>query len=330
MANGKKDSYWIGFDLGGTKMLASVFNRKLNIVGNKRRRTKGNEGAKSGLNRIQETILDALKDAGVKPKQLSGIGMACPGPLDMKNGVLIRAPNLGWTNVPIKETLESPFHAPPFWQMTSTLACSANISVVQLKKLAVWSVSSPAQVSEVGCVYKGSIFTNSNQSCMEIGHIPIVQNGDLCGCGRRGCLETVASRLAIASKAAKAAYRGQAPHLLKEAGTDLYNIRSSALANSIKAGDKVIEKIIRNSAATLGRTLGGVVNLLAPDVLVLGGGLVEAMPDLFCEEVEAAAKETAMPAYAKALKVCAAELGDDAGVTGAAAWAQTLTETSTS
>jgi glucokinase len=171
-----------------------------------------------------------------------------------------------------------------------------------------------------GLVYEGKIFRGKKSSCLEIGHMPIVIEGAVCGCGRRGCLETVASRLALSAEIAKAAYRGQAPHILRVAGTDLANIRSGTIQEAIEAGDTVVEQIMRDGARYLGMALAGTVNLLAPDVIVLGGGLVEAMPKLFMDEVTKSLAKHVMPSYQKTFELKVAKLGDDAGVMGAAAW----------
>jgi glucokinase len=160
---------------------------------------------------------------------------------------------------------------------------------------------------------------------MEIGHIEVVQGGPLCGCGASGCLEAVASRMAISAAAAQAAYRGQAPHLFAAAGTDLSDIRSGVLAAAVAEGDEVVERIVREAARQIGVAVAGVVNLLAPDKVVLGGGLVEAMPELFVEEVSKAARRRAMRSFADTFEVVAAELGDDASVMGAASWANECT-----
>jgi glucokinase len=173
-----------------------------------------------------------------------------------------------------------------------------------------------------GLVYEGRLFRGRIGSCMEIGHIHMQPKGRLCGCGRRGCLETVASRLAIAAEAAEAAYRGDAPHLLELAGTDVAAARSGALAAAIKAGDRTVEAIVRHAAKDIGIAIGSVVNLLAPDTIVLGGGLVEAMPSLYVQEVRTSIKKHAMRLYTKSLKVVVAKLGDDAVAIGAAALAE--------
>src|SRR5690606_19301821 len=115
-----------------------------------------------------------------------------------------------------------------------------------------------------GCVYRGEIFRGRTQSCMEIGHIPMFPMGKRDGTNLIGTLEAYASRLAIAAGAAQAAYRGQAPSLLKNVGTDLAAIRSSAIANAIKAGDKAVEQVVIDAAEVIGVGLAGAINLLCP------------------------------------------------------------------
>ncbi len=171
-------------------------------------------------------------------------------------------------------------------------------------------------------MYDGEILRGKRNSCMEIGHISVTPDGHLCGCGLRGCLETEASRLAIAAEVAKAAFRGEAPTILKLAGTNVGDIRSSMLAEAIAAGDKAVEQIVRRAARVLGTAVASCVHLLCPDVIVLGGGLVEAMPELYIEAVASAARKAVMSSFVDTFKVVAAKLGDDAGVMGCAAWAE--------
>lgn len=317
----KSAEYWVGFDLGGTKMLATVFDGNFKKLGRERKRTKGSEGAQAGVERIINTIDGALKDAKIERGQLSGIGMACPGPLDLNKGVIVETPNLGWKNLPIKQQLEREYGCPV------VILNDVDAGVYGEYRFGAGRDSRcvigvfPGTGIGGGCVYEGRIIRGKVRSAMEIGHIRVAP-GPRCGCGRKGCLEAVASRLAISAAAAAAAYRGQAPHLLKHCGTDLSNIRSSALAESIKAGDTAIEHIVRDAAATIGVALGGVINMMLPDVVVLGGGLVEAMPKLFVEEVDKAARGVVMPSFEDAFKVQVAKLGDDATSMGAAAWMQ--------
>jgi glucokinase len=157
---------------------------------------------------------------------------------------------------------------------------------------------------------------------MEIGHIPLMSDGPLDGAGNSGTLESVASRLAIAGAAAQACYRGQAPALMAAAGTDLATIRSGQLAAAIQSGDKVVEEIVRKAAEHLGMAIVTVVHLLAPDTIVLGGGLVKAMPQLIISTAESVARQRVLPSLRDGFSVVEARLGDDATVMGAAALAR--------
>ncbi len=326
MAAGQEKQYWVGFDLGGTKMLAKVFDSEFRSVGQERTKTKGYEGADAGLPRIAKTIQKMLEKAEVKPRQVAGIGVGCPGPLDLDRGVIHNAPNLGWNDVPIKDYLESQFDCPAFIlnDVDAGVYGEYRFGVATATRTVVGVF--PGTGIGGGCVYEGQILRGKTSSCMEIGHVQVAPEGPICGCGRRGCLEAVASRLVIASRAAAAAYRGQAPHLMEQTGTDLTNIRSGALADSVAAGDTTVETIVREAARHIGRAVAGVVHVLGPDMVVLGGGLVEAMTEIFVTEVREAAKHRVLPSLIDSFEVVAAQLGDDAGVMGTAAWAEHMVD----
>ncbi|MEX2186025.1 MAG: ROK family protein [Pirellulales bacterium] len=319
---GNERNHWIGFDLGGTKMLAVALDAKMQPVGRKRKRTDGHQGAQAGLERIAQTIVGALDEAGIAPDRLAGIGVGCPGPLDLDRGVIVEAPNLGWRDVAIESFLETKFGCP------ARICNDVDAGVYGEYRFGAARGSRcvvgvfPGTGVGGGCVYEGKILRGRRGSVMEIGHVRVLPEGPMCGCGLRGCLEAVASRLAISAAAAQAAFRGQAPSLLTEIGTDIANIRSGALANSVAAGDEAVVQIIRNATDAIGVAVAGAIHLLGPDTIVLGGGLVEAMPGLFVNGVRESAARNVMPAFRDTFEVFPAELGDDAAVMGAAAWVQ--------
>ncbi|MEE3370308.1 MAG: ROK family protein [Planctomycetota bacterium] len=319
-----QEEYWVGFDLGGTKMLACVFDAELQKLGSRRRKTRGEAGQEEGVARVIKTIDQALADAKKTRKDLTGIGIGCPSPVDMERGVLLEAVNLGWENVPIQQELESEFDCP--------VAVLNDVDAGVYAESQFGAASGAQTVLGVfpgtgiggGCVYRGQIVHGKTSSCMEIGHVQVRDDGHLCGCGRRGCLETEASRLAISAEVAKAAFRGETPRLQEMVEPDLPELRSGVLANAIEAGDVVIEQIVRNAAAKIGIAVANFVNLFAADCVVLGGGMVEAMPDIFVKSVHSAAVRSVLPNFADSFHTVVAELGDDASVLGAAAWARQL------
>ncbi|HQZ27263.1 MAG: ROK family protein [Verrucomicrobiales bacterium] len=327
--NKKKPSYpgrvWIGFDLGGTKMLAKVFNDDYQTLGRAKQKTLGAKGAKHGLTRMVSLIEEALDDAGADPTQLAGIGVGCPGPINPEKGEIVEAPNLGWTRVPVEAFLSKTFScrtvicndvdAGVYAEYTEGAARGARCAVGIF----------PGTGIGAGAVINGRLLQGAKLSCMELGHIPLYP--ETSGSGEDGStLETECSRLKIAIEASRAAYRGQAPNLLKACGTDISKITSGALAKAIEAGDKEIEEIVRRAATLLGCGVATVVHLLAPDLIVLGGGLVEAMPELYLEAVKKSAVSRVLGPYKKSFKIVTAELEEDAGVMGAAAWARKTIE----
>lgn len=309
----KEKKYWAGLDLGGTKMLAKIYDADFKELGATKRKTEGNKGLDSVIERMSLSIRDALDEAGVSADDLSGIGIGCPGPVDPEAGVLLQAPNLGWKNVPIRKIFEKEFDCP-------VVACNDVDSGVfgEYKFGAAKGARSavgifPGTGIGGGAVIHGRLLEGANITCMEIGHIPFSEAGLT--------LEEVCSRLAIASESAAAAYRGQAPHILKTCGTDMSKITSGKIAAAIDNGDKAIKKIVKQAAERLGSGVATVVQLIAPEVIVLGGGLVEAMPKLFLKTLEKSVHEKVLPPFRGRYRIEEAKLGDDAGVQGAAAWA---------
>ena len=293
--NKKKPSYpgrvWIGFDLGGTKMLAKVFNDDYQTLGRAKQKTLGAKGAKHGLTRMVSLIEEALDDAGADPTQLAGIGVGCPGPINPEKGEIVEAPNLGWTRVPVEAFLSKTFScrtvicndvdAGVYAEYTEGAARGARCAVGIF----------PGTGIGAGAVINGRLLQGAKLSCMELGHIPLYP--ETSGSGEDGStLETECSRLKIA----------------------------------IEAGDKEIEEIVRRAATLLGCGVATVVHLLAPDLIVLGGGLVEAMPELYLEAVKKSAVSRVLGPYKKSFKIVTAELEEDAGVMGAAAWARKTIE----
>ncbi len=313
---------WVGVDLGGTKILASVCDANFEIIGRKRKSTKGHEGCESGIERVCSSIHRAIEDADVSADRIAGIGFGTPGPLNLDDGIVLETPNLGWRDVPVRKLLEAEFDCPV------ALVNDVDAGVYGESRFGVAAGARriiglfPGTGIGGGGVFDGEILRGSTYSCFEIGHMQVDPNGPLCGCGQRGCLEAVASRLAIAAESARAAFRGQAPNLMEAVGTNLADIRSGAIAAAIKAGDSIVEEIVRTAANRLGTAAAGLVNLLNPDVILLGGGLVEALPKLYADTVSQSVDRSVMPSYLGTYRVEIASLGDFAAVKGAAAWAE--------
>jgi glucokinase len=323
MASARTTDIYVGFDLGGTKMIAGIFDSRLRRIRFARKKTRSGVGEKSGVDRMIQLIREALDAADIRPSRVRGIGVGCPGPLDLRRGVILEAPNLGWRNVPLRKRLQQAFRCPVVIANDVDAGTYGEYRLGAARKARTVVGIFPGTGVGGAAIYQGRLIRGKTGSCMEIGHLTVEPGGRLCGCGRRGCLETVASRLAVSAEAAAAVFRGEAPHLARMAGTDLAKIRSGALRDAVKAGDVVVERILRRAAARLGMAVGQLVNLFAPDVVVLGGGMIEALGGLMLPECRRAAEAQAMDAYRGTFRIVAARLGDDAVIAGAAALAAT-------
>lgn len=318
----KNQRVWLGFDLGGTKMLAAIYDDQWKPLASKRRKIRGSDGKDQGLNRIETTIEKVLDEAKIGAEQIAGIGIGCPGPVDPQQGRILEAPNLGWDDVNVAQRLTGKFRCPVvvvndvdagvYGEYRFGAATGSHCAVGIFPGTGVGG----------GCVYNGMILQGAGISCMEIGHTRISSSPRLGGDGLAGSLEGEASRLAIAAEAVKAAYRGDAPYLLANGGTNLRDIRSGTLADAIEHGDVAIHRLVTEAAKTIGFAVVNIVHVLAPDRIVLGGGLIEAMEDLIVSTVKKTARRHVMQAYRDRFDVVPAKLGDDASVLGAAAWAR--------
>lgn len=301
-------------------MLAVLYDDRFQPVARSRKKTKGHEGQESGLKRICKLVDQVLEEGNIAGEQLHGIGLGCPGPLDLERGIVLEAPNLAWKNVALTSVLEEKFGCPAMILNDVDAGVYGEYRFGAGRDRRCVLGVFPGTGIGGGCVYEGKIIRGAHNSCMEIGHINVIPEGPRCGCGLKGCLEAVASRLAISSAVAAAAYRGQAPFVLEKAGMDLSNIRSGVLAEAIRQKETVVEQIVQQAAGYIGIAVASVVHLLAPDLVVLGGGMVEAMPELFREEIGKSAREHVLDSLKESFEIAIAELGDNAAVMGAAAW----------
>jgi glucokinase len=312
--------YWIGFDLGGTKMQCALFDRKMKKIAQQKRRTRQELGVQGGLDRIVETIRRVLNEAKIDETQISGIGIGCPGPVEWDTGVVRVAVNLGWQNVKVGQFLSKRFECP----VEVLNDVDAGVYGEHVAGAGVGARTTvgifPGTGIGGGCVYDGQILRGKHLSCMEIGHIKISGSPRQGGSNMTGTLEAEASRLALAGELAKLAYRGEAPNLYKAVGTDIGSIRSRVIFEAIAAGDTEVEKAMAVACEAIGHSIANIVLLMCPDCIVLGGGLVESMPERFLKLITSVAKSSIFECYRDQFEVKVAKLGDDAGVIGCASW----------
>lgn len=323
---GKQAEYFVGVDFGGTKIYAGVFRRDLELVGTARVSTKAYRGAETVIDRLARCVKDAVDECDLTMDQVRGVGVGAPGAVDPEKGVVIFAPNLGWENRPLKKELEKELGVPVFIENDANLQM-LGIYEVELK-------SKPQQVVGVfigtgiggGLVLNGEPYSGFNHAAGEIGHMVIDPAGPKCGCGNSGCFEALASRTAIFRKIQAAVDTGQKTVLSEMLGDDLQELRSGHLRKAIRRGDKFVLKVVKEAAEYTGLAVANLINLLNPEIVILGGGIIEALDETVMPLIAETAKARALPGTAKGIQIEASRLEDNAGIIGGGVLARKLSK----
>lgn len=313
----------VGIDIGGTKTLLALFDEKFKVLSDVKIKTQADKGEERFTEKLLEAVESLMKAAKNEDLGLVGIGAGCAGLIDDEKGVIALSPNIPF----LKD-----------YPLSSRLAKATGLRAVLNNDVhsglyGEHQLGAAKGFANVLGVFLGTgiggaiimdnrLYRGAKGLAGDIGRYLVDPLGPLAGSQRHGVLDDVASRTAIAAEAAALAAKQWAPELYKEAGADLQEITSGVLAKAIEKGDKKVEELVRSRARIVGIVLSNLADFLAPDMVVLGGGLVEAMPKLIVKEVEDAMREHISPALAKHVKVAAAELMGHAVCAGAAklAW----------
>lgn len=324
--SGDKAEYLMGVDVGGTKIYAGVFDSSLECLGTARVSTKAQRGPDAVIERIARCVMDAADECDLSLKQIKGIGIGAPGAVDPDSGKVIFAPNLDWKDVPLKKELEKQLDVSVFLEND----CNNSTLGVYAKELK----SKPRHVVGVflgtgiggGLILNGELFSGFNHTAGELGHMVLEVNGPKCSCGNNGCFEALASRTAIFRKIQAAVKDGQKTILTDMLGPNLDDLRSGDLRKAIRRGDKFVDRVVEEAAEYTGIAVANLINLFSPEVVVLGGGIIEALADEMMAIIIETAMDYAMTGTTKGVEILASKLGDNAGIVGGAVLARRATK----
>ncbi|MCF7707343.1 MAG: ROK family protein [Verrucomicrobia bacterium] len=316
------DKYYVGVDLGGTKILCGVFTSELEFIGKAKKTTKPERGYTVVKERIVRCIREAVDECDLELKHIRAIGIGSPGSIDEDKGSVIFAANLNWTNAPLREDIQKRMKIPVFVENDCTV-CTLGIYERELKCEPVSMVGIYLGTGiGGGLIIDRKVFSGFNNTAGEIGHMIIDVGGPRCTCGNKGCFEALASRTAIYNKLREAMNAGQETVLEELTSADLKKMKSGDLKKAIKQGDRLVETVVAEVAEYTGIAVANVINLLNPEAVVLGGGLIEALSESMMEIIEKTAREYAFSGAGKGVKILPSRLGDNAGIVGAAVFAR--------
>ena len=241
-----------------------------------------------------------------------------PGPIDADSGVVLHTPNVALHEFPLAPRLADDIGCRVFLENDVNAGLWGEyIAGVGRGYRDVIGIF-PGTGIGGGIVLDGRLYRGKDGRAGEIGHITVQSDGRRCGCGNHGCLETVASKTAIARDLALLAMNGQSPVLAAAGATDISVIKSGLIKKALEAGDPGVAEVVEQAARFLGIGMAAMVNTFDPEMILLGGGLVEKLGARFTEPAETEMRARAMPHLVEGVTVAEAGLGDDAAIVGAA------------
>jgi glucokinase len=262
--------------------------------------------------------LKALDECDLDLKQVKAIGVGAPGAVNPQAGKVIFAPNLGWRDIPLQKTLADRLDLPVFVANDCNV-CALGVHEQELggKYQHLHGVFIGTGIG-AGIIINRELYLGGNFAAGEVGHMVLDVDGPKCNCGNKGCFEALASRTALFRKIHEAVKQGQKTVLTDMLGNDLENLRSGDLRRAIRQGDKFVQGIVEEAAEYTGIAVGNLINIFNPNVVVLGGGVIEALGNEMMPRIEKSARDHVMEGTLKGIQIVASKLGDHAGIVGAA------------
>ena len=323
MASNDSPRFFGGLDLGATKILSLVVDAADSVLAEDIRPTLGAEGPDAVIARMAASLRESLSKAGLSEQQLTAVGVSAPGPVDHVHGVVTYPPNLpGWRDVPLASRLQQALGVPCFLENDANAAAVAEHRFGAgrgARHMLFITVSSGVGG---GIIIDGALYRGVSGGAGEVGHIILNEDGPPCGCGRRGCLEVYSSGLAIARDGNELAAKNPDSRLARIAAENP-PLTAEAIHRAARDGDRVAREIIAGAGYRLGEGIASLINILNPELIVLGGSLIK-MGDIYLGPMREAAASGAFPQHWRDVRIVEVALGDQSPALGAASLAADL------
>lgn len=306
-------SYAIGVDLGGTNLRAGLVDRDGRVHHKLSIRTDYNADPQMISDQIFKLIHDVIHVSQVKISDIAGIGLGSPGLIDKRGETIIFSPNLPqWRNIPIKHLIAKRFVVPCVLENDANAAAWGEKWVGAAREASSLVMMTIGTGIGGGIVIENKLWRGANNVAAEIGHMIIKTDGPKCNCGNNGCIEAYASATAMVRRFKELLSSGM-PSLLK----DSEEITAKMINDAARQGDKASLDIIKETGQYLGIALVNIMHILNPEMIVLTGGMTGS-GKLLMKPIQQVVKQKAFEASYKDTRIVFSQLGNDAGIIGAA------------
>jgi glucokinase len=309
---------YAGVHVGGTKILAGVFDAELNPLGVAKVRTGTRRDPVFILGSIARAVIDAANASEVSASEIAAVGIGLPAVVNPHTGTVTLGVNFGWKDLPVRELLQRTLPMPVF------VDNDANLSLLGIYEHELRRAPKVLLGVFIGSGIGGAVITEglpyrgASHSAGEVGHMILDMRGPKCACGRRGCFEALASRAAIFRDVRDAMAQGQETMLTEILGPDLAELRSGHLRKAFRAADPVVRTILTRAAEYTAIALSNLVLLWDPELIVLGGGLIEAVGTELQPLIQRLCGEMLPQGSASPPEIILTSLADNAGILGGA------------
>ena len=304
------ESYNICLDVGGTKVLGVIFNEKDEIIFRLKKRSKdAGEGAADVEKVIVDVVEEMIRESGIDRSKLNAVASCAPGVIDQDKGIGLFTPNLPWRDYDMAGAMRKKFGVPFF------VGNDVNLGV-----LGEYHFGAARGYRNVvgffvgtgmggGLILNGSLYTGNQFKAAEYGHMILDPEGPLCNCGQRGCLEAFSSKLGMTSYIRQQISRGRESMMAEAIQDGVF--RAKKLKKALAAGDRVAEEAVDRACHYLAVATGNMINTFSPDLVLYGGGVIEAMGELFLGKILSEVDRYCMPQIRSTVELKCASLGDD-------------------
>ncbi|MBR4551617.1 MAG: ROK family protein [Oscillospiraceae bacterium] len=302
--------YNICLDVGGTKVLGAIFNENDEIIFRlKKRSTSRGTGSADVEQVIVDVVEEMIASSGIDKSEIHAIASCAPGVIDQDRGVVLFTPNLPWRDYDIRSAMMQRFGVPFF------VGNDVNLGVLGEHEYGAAKGYSNVVGFFVGTgmggglILNGELFTGNQCKAAEYGHMILDPKGPKCNCGQRGCLEAYSSKTGMTNYIKKQIAKGRETMMADAVSEGVF--RSKKLKKAVAAGDPVACEAVDRACHWLAVATGSMINTLSPDLVLYGGGVIEAMGNVFLEKVLAELDQYCLPTIRSTVEVKTAALGDD-------------------
>jgi len=311
----------LAIDLGGTKIIAAIVSSQGQVMAREYYPTLAGEGPQSVIDRILSAIDQLLRVRNIDLFQLDSISIASAGAIDLDQGLVTSSPNLpGWYDIPLRDIVNRKYRVNTFLINDASAAALGEYNFGAGKGVNNLIYLTVSTGIGGGIIINGELYLGPSGSAGEIGHMTIDINGPRCSCGNIGCLETLASGTAVAGEAIRRIGQGEESSLTEMVEGKIENITAEKVGVAAQGGDSLALDVISEAATYLGVGMVNLVNIFNPEMIIVGGGVAQ-IGDLLLDPVRQMVKERAFQLSAQAVRIVPAQLGDNAGLLGAAVFA---------